>query len=110
MKYRLLVVINLDILGMEKYKFFTTDRSQIKDTDLTHGFLDKVVVALGNVEKLKEINTIIAEMAINEQVDNELIDDISKEVKGLYSRFLKSGNVIFGREGRHHVNHDEEEV
>lgn len=43
LKYRLLVHINLDVLGNEKYQFFTTDRSRIKNTDLTEGFLDKVI-------------------------------------------------------------------
>lgn len=109
LKYRLLVVINLDVLGTDKYKFFTTDRNQIKDTDMTHGFLDKVVSALANVDKLKEINGIIAEKAINEQVDNELIDDISKEVKGLYNKFLKGGASIGGNNG-HHYSSDDEEV
>lgn len=94
MRYRLLVVINLDNLGMEKYKFFTTDRNHIKETDQTRGFLDKVVSAIVNVDKIKEMNAIIAEKAINSEIDSELINDISKEVKNLYNDFLKGGVAI----------------
>lgn len=108
MKYRLLIVINLDNLGSEKYKFFTTDRNHIKETEQTRGFLDKVVTAISNVDKIKEINSIIAEKAINSNIDNELINDISKEVKGLYNSFLKGGTVISRTgEGRHYEPDEE---
>ena len=109
LKYRLLVVINLDVLGSEKYRFFTTDRNQIKNTDQTIGFLDKVVNALANVDKLKEINTIIAEKAINNSIDNELISEISNEVKGIYNRFLKKGTIIPGTSRGHHNSSQPEE-
>ena len=110
MRYRLLVVINLDVLGSEKYKFFTTDRNQIKDTDQTNGFLDKVISALANVDKLKEINSIIAEKAINNSVDNELVSEISNEVKGIYNKYLKSGLIIpGGGRGRHYNPRPEED-
>ena len=110
MRYRLLVVINLDNLGMEKYKFFTTDRNHIKETDQTRGFLDKVVAAIANVDKLKEMNAIIADKAINSNIDNDLINDISKEVKNLYNSFLKGGVALpRGGHGHHQIPTDEEE-
>lgn len=110
MRYRLLVVINLDNLGMEKYKFFTTDRNHIKETDQTRGFLDKVVSAIANVDKLKEMNAIIADKAINSNIDNDLINDISKEVKNLYNSFLKGGAALpRGGHGHHQTPTDEEE-
>lgn len=57
LKYRLLVTINLDVLGTEKYKFFTSNRSQIKNIDLTRGFLDKVIYASPFVHLDFKINT-----------------------------------------------------
>lgn len=109
LKYRLLVVINLDVLGSEKYRFFTTDRNQIKNTDQTNGFLDKVVSALANVDKLKEINAIVAEKAINNSIDNELISEISNEVKGIYNKFLKKGNIVPTPGGGRHYKPQPEE-
>lgn len=110
LKYRLLVTINLDVLGTEKYKFFTSDRSQIKNTDLTRGFLDKVIYALSQIDKLKEINTIIAEKSINSSIDQALLDDLSKEVKGQYEKYLKSGNLLPSthNQGNHYTPDDEE--
>lgn len=108
LKYRLLVVINLDVLDTEKYKFFTTDRARIVDSDLTHGFLDKVVRALAETEKLKEINAIIAEKSISSSVDQNLLDEISKQVKSEYNKFLKIGSVLPGTIGIRYHPTDEE--
>ena len=111
LRNRLLVIINLDILGTEKYKFFTSDRSQIKNTDLTRGFLDKVIKALSSVEKLKEMNTIIAEKAINSSIDKSLLDDVSQEVKNQYSKYLKNGSLLPSPRNRgHHYTPDDEEI
>ncbi len=110
LKYRLLVVIDLDILGVEKYKFFTADRAQIKDTDLTHGFSDMVVEALANEENLKLINTIIAEKSINSSVDKDLLNDVAKEVKNQYSKYLKNGALLTTNRHGHHNSPDEEEI
>ena len=111
LRFRLLVVINLDVLGTEKYKFFTSDRSQIKNTDLTRGFLDKVINALSNVDKLKEMNTIIADKTINSSIDKELLNDVSQEVKNQYSKYLKTGTLIPSSHSHgHHNNPDDEEI
>lgn len=107
LKYRLLVVINLDILETEKYKFFTTDRARIVDSDLTHGFLDKVIKALSNTEKLKEINSIIAEKSVSSSIDQDLLDEVSKQVKSEYSKFLKTGKILPGSPGKHYEASDE---
>ena len=58
---------------------------------MTHGFLDSVVKEIANVKSLQEINGIIAEKAISSKVDNEIIEEISDEVKGIYKNFLKGG-------------------
>lgn len=105
LRYRLLININLDVLGQEKYHFFTTDRNQIVDTDQTKGFLDKVVAALANAENLKAINGIIAERAINNTIDNELVNEISGEVKSIYNKYLKTGIAIPASGGGHHPVH-----
>ena len=108
LKFRLLVVINLDILETEKYKFFTTDRARIVDSDLTHGFLDKVIKALAENEKLKEINSIIAEKSVSSSIDKDLLDEVSKQVKSEYNRFLKTGAILHGPSGRHYEPSNEE--
>jgi len=110
LKYRLLIVIDLDVLGMQKYKFFTSNRSQIKETDLTHGFLDSVVNKMINVKSLQEINGIIAEKAISSKVDNEIIEEISDEVKGIYKKFLKGGKTAIMPGAGIHYNPDDEKV
>ncbi len=111
LRYRLLVVIDLDVLDDEKYKFFTSDRSQIKNTDLTRGFLDKVIVALSNVGKLKEMNTLIAEKSINSSIDKNLLEDLSKDVKSEYSKYLKNGGLLPSSHGKGHRNTpDDEEI
>jgi hypothetical protein len=97
LKYRLLIVINLDYLGNEKYKFFTSDRAQIKDTDLTKGFIDKVVKRITEIDKLQEMNTIIAEKTISSSIDSDLLIEISSEVQDIYNKFLKSGSIIPSR-------------
>jgi len=101
LKYRLLIVVNLDHLGNEKYKFFTSDRSQIKDTDLTKGFIEKVVKSICEIDKLKEINQIVAEKSISSRIDTELLSEISAEVQDIYSKFLKGGSLVPRRGGNH---------
>lgn len=108
LRHRLLVVINLDDLGREKYQFFTTDRSRIVDKDLTRGFLDKVIRALATNEKLREINSIIGELSVSSSIDKEFLDDISREVKNKFSRFLKTGTIVPSRTGRSYGEKSEE--
>lgn len=108
LKYRLLVVINLDVLETEKYKFFTTDRARIVDSDLTHGFLDKVIKALATTEKLIEINNIIAEKSVSSSINQDLLDEVSKQVKSQYNKFLKAGSLLPGIPGKHYNPTDEE--
>lgn len=108
LRYRLLVVIDLDILETEKYRFFTTDRSRIVNSDLTRGFLDKVIKALATTEKLVEINGIIGEKSVSSSIDQSLLDEVSKQVKNEYSKFLKTGVLLPGRLGRHYSPQPEE--
>jgi len=95
--YRLLVVIDLDLLGKDKYKFFTTDRSQIKVTDSSKGLLQEVVDCLCKEEKLKDLNNEIASMSISEGLSEEKTAEIAKQVKNQYGRYLKSGGLVKAR-------------
>lgn len=108
LRYRLLVVINLDVLETEKYKFFTTDRARIVDSDLAHGFLDKVIKALASTPKLIEINGIIGEKSVSASIDQSLLEEVSKQVKNEYSKFLKTGSIIPGKPGHHYKETAEE--
>ncbi len=109
LQYRLLIVINLDVLGMEKYKFFTSDRARIRETDKTRGFLEKVFEAIRNIDELKEINRIISEKAITHDIDSELTEEIGDKVKSIYNKMLKGGNVVPNPGHRHRVTPDDEE-
>lgn len=102
LRYRLLVVINLDVLGTEKYKFFTTDRARIIDSDLTRGFLDKVIKALATTDKLIEMNQIIGELSVSSTINKDLLDEVSRQVKSEYSKYLKIGSLFGGRPGHHY--------
>lgn len=108
LRYRLMVVINLDILETEKYKFFTTDRARIVDSDLTHGFLDKVIKALASTQKLIEINDIIGEKSVSASIDQSLLEEVSRQVKNEYSKFLKTGSIIPSKPGHHYRETPEE--
>lgn len=110
LQYRLLVEINLDILGKDKYRFFSTDRSGIKDSDLTHGFLDKVIKALKEENKIQQMNSLIAERSVNANIDNELIKDISSNVKNIYNKYLKSGLSIKNISPRQRLTPSSEEI
>lgn len=110
LQYRLLVDINLDVLGKDKYRFFTTDRSRIQESDLTKGFLDKVIEALQNEKTIVDMNNYIASQSINSNIDNDLISNISSNVKNIYNKYLKSGNKISGIRKGIHISTDEEEV
>ncbi len=110
LQYRLLVDINLDILGKDKYRFFTTDRSRIQDSDLTKGFLDKVIEALQNEKTIIDMNNYIASQSVNSSIDNELINNISSNVKSIYNKFLKAGNKILNINRGRHITPDNEDV
>ena len=87
LNYSLLVIIDLDSLGSEKYQFITTDRARLKDYDLTQGFIDKVVQKICDVQDLKDINDVIAQLSVDADVDKGLIDDIAADVKKDYLKF-----------------------
>lgn len=110
LQYRLLVDINLDILGKDKYRFFTTDRSRIQDSDLTKGFLDKVIEALQNEKTIVDMNNYIASKSVNAAIDNDLIKDICNNVKSIYSKYLKAGNRLLNVRNANHITPDEEEI
>ena len=109
LQYRLLIVVNLDVLGMEKYKFFTSDRARIRETDKTRGFLDKIFNAIRNIDELKEVNRIISEKAITHDIDNDLTQEIGNKVKNIYNKMLKGGNVVPNPGHRQRVTPDNEE-
>lgn len=90
LQYRLLVNIDLDCLGIEKYKFFTTDRSKIKDSELTNGFVDKVVKNLAESETLKKLNQIIAEKSMKSAIDEDFVRQITEQIKDEYLDLLTS--------------------
>jgi len=97
LQYRLLVDIDLDMLGKDKYRFFTSDRSRIQDSELTNGFLDKVIEALKNESNIIEMNNLIANLSINSTINEDMLSDISKNVKNVYNKFLKSnGRIVPG--------------
>ena len=110
LQYRLLVDINLDVLGKDKYRFFTTDRSQIQDSDLTKGFLDKVIEALKNEKTIRDMNDYIANKSVNSNINKDLINDVCNNVKSIYSKYLKFGSSVVSIRSGHHTSPTSEEI
>lgn len=73
-----------------------------------YGFLDKVIKALASTEKLKEINSTIAEKSVSSSINQDLLDEITRQVRSSYSKFLKTGSIIPGSVGLHYNSSDEE--
>lgn len=94
LRHRLLIVINLDLLGKEKYKFFTTDRSQIRVTDSSKGLLQEVVSRICKEEKLIELNSYIASLALSNGLNEDDIAEIAQEVKDQYSQYMKNNGMV----------------
>ncbi len=90
LQYRLLVNVNLDSLGQQKYKFFTTDRNKIKHSEFTSGFREALYKKIASEPTLINLNNIIAEKSINSSIDKDILDNISREVKDKYLKFLKN--------------------
>lgn len=97
LQYRLLVNVDLDVLGKEKYYFFTSDRSQIQEHDLSKGFIDKIIEALANEKTIIEMNEMIANKSVDSSIDDDMLNSISNEVKGIYNKFLKKGGILPGK-------------
>lgn len=87
LRYRLLVIINLDKLGKEKYKFITSNRQNIKNSDMTKNFLDKIVQQLSVNPLLKELNKKIADMMISTSIDQTKLSEIKEKVKNQYKKY-----------------------
>ncbi len=56
------------------------------------------------------MNNYIASQSVNSNIDAELINDISSNVKSIYNKFLKSGNKILNINKWRHVNPTQEEI
>ena len=104
LQYRLLVNIDLDCLGSEKYHFFTTDRSKIKDRELTNGFIEKVIKSLCASENLQKLNEIIAEKSMKSAIDDIAIQQITDEIRDEYLEFLRTSDDILNFQKRNHIN------
>lgn len=94
LRFRLLIVINLDLLGKDKYKFFTTDRSQIKVTEDSKGLLQEVVQKICHEQKLIELNSRVAGLALSKGLDDEDVARIADQVKNEYSHYVKDGGLV----------------
>lgn len=56
------------------------------------------------------MNNYIASQSVNSNIDSELINNISSNVKSIYNKFLKSGNKILNISHGHHITPDSEEI
>lgn len=93
LKYRLLVEVNLDNLGNEKYRFFTTDRNNIQENELTSGFVDKVIDAICQNETLKDLNKVIAEKTVKTKINSEFLNNIKQSISEQYNDFIKQKEI-----------------
>lgn len=90
---RLLVEVNLDQLE-DKYDYFTSDRNQVIQNDLSRGLIEKVIEKLVTTDKLISLNNKIAEMTTKSKIDKEIISQISEEVKNEYLDLLKPEHKV----------------
>ena len=109
LKYRLLVIINLDTLGKEKFKFITSNRQDIRSTDITKGFLDKIIHELSNTILLKELNQKIGNMMISNPIDPEFLSELKSEIKNKYRKYLKNAKEIPSHRVKSHWNSESDE-
>ncbi len=109
LKYRLLVVINLDTLGKEKFKFITSNRQDIRSTDITKGFLDKIIHELSNTILLKELNQKIGDMMISTPIDPEFLSELKSEIKNKFIKYLKNSKEIPSHRSKSHYNSESDE-
>jgi hypothetical protein len=93
LEHRLMVEINLDQLE-DKYDYFTSDRNQVIQNDVSRGLLEKVIAKLVTTDKLLELNNRIAEMTTKSKIDSEIIHQISEEVKNDYLDLLSVNNKV----------------
>ena len=57
---------------------------------------------------MKEINSIIAKKSVSSSIDQDLLDEVTKQVKSSYSKFLKTNSIIPGTSGvRYHPSEEE---
>lgn len=104
LKYRLLIVVNLDVLGNDKYNFFTSDRSKIKENEDTKGLIDAILEKICKLPDLIDINNIIAEKSFSQEIDKDVLDSISEKVKGTYLSFLNSSKTFKNKPNNRNEN------
>lgn len=97
---RLLVLVDIDVFGRDKFKFFTSNRAEMTKHKVTHNFFDTIVKALKNEKSLIEINDIIFEKSVSSNVDIELNEHINQNLKEFYGDFLKNTENRNSRKGR----------
>lgn len=106
LQYRLLVVINLDVLGKEKYRFLTTDRSQIREIELTKGFIDEVIKGLKNEESILYLNSLIMKNSISSKLSGKNLDEVSNRIKELYQSYLSYRGEYSNQDGGNKKRND----
>lgn len=99
LKYRLLVHINLDVLGSEKYDYFTTDRNKIKNTELADILLEQIIKEITNNPKIIEINELIGQKQLKSTMNPEDLSKLTQDLKDSYLDFLVSKSKKKYREG-----------
>lgn len=92
LEYRLLINIELDDFGADKFNFFTTDRSKIKSKDVTNQFIDKVIKTLASNDKLIEINNKISELSKASTLGEGVNEAIGEALTDSYQDFSKEGD------------------
>jgi hypothetical protein len=90
---RLLIEINFDQLH-NKYDYFTSDRNQIIWNKDAKGLIDTIIDRVVGIPKLIELNNEISIMTTQSKIDDEILKDISDQVKNDYLDLLTKNNAI----------------
>ncbi len=110
LQYRLLVNVDLDKIGKEKYNLFTSDRSRIKETEKAKGLEDNIVELLSKQEPLISLNKMISEKSISSGIDDEMRKEIEDSVKEEYLDFLNKDTMPGGKPEGSNLGGEKEEI
>lgn len=91
LQYKLLVEVDLDMFDKDKYKMITATRDNLKESNYTNNFKNKLIEEIAKQENLKLLDQIICDKTIRTKIDREIIENIENKYKKNYQKFLHLG-------------------
>ncbi|GMO13863.1 MAG: hypothetical protein Ta2E_03720 [Mycoplasmoidaceae bacterium] len=92
--YRLFVVVNLDYLGTERFKFITAARTNIVMTDTNEAIIRKIAAEIATNKTVMEYDNLISTQSVTMSLSSEEIQTIANELQDSYGDFFSSKESI----------------